>query len=393
MKLNNIIIFLIFLLLISYGLCAQKIATKKIKTIESVYENGYPTHYDNFFLVQDREKSFIISRYKTTNKEYLCFLQWMYRVFGVDNSKIYQQMIPDTINYPDIFNPLKLNEPVKGITYEQAIAFCHWRSDRLNEYILIKEGILHKNFYQFNEHNFNTEAYLSGQYENGIKADLKDIGINKLRQAIHLDFFLIPKFYIASKEQILICDSLIKSTKFKRKRRIKSDLDWWFSNEFMLYVPHQEFSPFYLFKSKLALNTLSDMGKVYSFIKRNQTELANKTINFDTTDVMFSEKDYRLFNLHKYKSQMRYFKYFADSLPNPFKREYPHIDKKDKYGSMSFIYIADNFDSSPICINKSIFEENFATDISNKGFYCAMNLPYSILVTLLVYPSILQYRY
>ena len=111
-------VLILFLLIIASvgNLNAQKIATKKIK--------HDPFSFDNFILVQDNEKSFIISKYETTNKEYLCFLMWTYRVFGQDYPDVYKKMLPDTIIYSDIFNPEKSNMPVKGINKKQAQAFC-----------------------------------------------------------------------------------------------------------------------------------------------------------------------------------------------------------------------------------------------------------------------------
>jgi len=385
-------IFILLLLITAYALNAQKIATKKIK-VDPYGLNLYPFNFDNFLLVQDYEKSFIISKYKTSNKEYLCFLQWLYRVFGEDHPEIYKEMLPDTINHPDIFNPKKLNMPVKGVTQWQAQAFCHWRSDRLNEYILVKERILYENFHQFNESNFNTEAYLSGKYEQLVRNDLLDKTINKVRQVYYSDYFLIPVFYIASKEELKICQSLSESTRHKRKRKIKCDVDWWFSNELKLIITKTDESPLNLLKSKLLPYSLSDMGKIYTFIKKSQKELANNPIEFDTIDVIISEKDFRLFNLHEHKSQMRFYNLLADSLPNPFKRDVINEDKKNKYGKMDFIYIANNYDGTPICIDYSVFEEDLTNNVSNSGFYCAMNLPYNLLLSLLIYPRLLQYRY
>ena len=375
-------------LLILCDLRAQKFATKRI------WED--PFHFGNFLLLQDGRESFIISKYKTTNKDYLCFLQWTYRVYGEDYPEIYKEMLPDTIIYPDIFNPDKLNMPVKGITKKQAQAFCYWRSDRLNEYILIREGILNINLYQYNENNFNTESYLSGQYEGSVKNDIYDVYTKKVRLCIYSDFILIPGFYIASKGEVEKCCSLLNSTNFKIKKRIKSDLDLWFSDELELILKKTDSSPLNVYKSRLSEYALSDRVKIYDYLRKYQRELAKEKIDFDTTNVMFSEKDYRLFNLYKYKSQMRYYKLLSDSLPDPFRKDYPRIDKKNKFGKMDFVYIADNYDGTPICINKSVFEDNLTNDISKEGFYCAMNIPYRLYLQLQEYSFIeyyLRYRY
>ena len=58
----------------------------------------------------------------------------------------------------------------------QANDYCLWRTDRVNEQILIDEGELNPDPNQLNEKNFNTEAYLAGQYE-GV--------VNQLRQSLN----------------------------------------------------------------------------------------------------------------------------------------------------------------------------------------------------------------
>lgn len=383
---------LISILLITCNLSAQKIATKKVKI------DPFGT-FNNLILLQNGEKSFIISKFKTTNKEYLCFLQWTYRVFVLDYPEVYIEMLPDTITYPDIFDPEKSNMPVKGISKNQAQAFCQWRSDRLNEYILIREGLLDVNFNQMPDDNFTTESYLTGQYQGLVIVDLWDKYINESRKVIHSDFILIPGFYIATKEQIEICDSLHKLANIKSPKKIKSDLDWWIINELIFseggWLDH--IPPFELYKSKLAGNTLSGKQEIKSFIKKQQKELAAQTISFDATGAIVFDKDYRISNLYKFKSELRYYRLISDSTANPFVWKAPNFEEKDSLCKMDYVYIADNFDGTPICIYKSAFEDKTADDISNTGFYCVMNVPFRIFwelqkSSLLDFPNKL-YRY
>jgi len=78
---------------------------------------------------------------------------------------------------------------------------------------------------------------------------------------------------------------------------------------------------------------------------------------------------------------MRYYKLLADSLPNPFDRSsYSKTEEKDSLGRMKFIYIADNTDGTPILIKRAAYEEHSSSDISNTGFYCAMNIPYRLYI-------------
>lgn len=216
--------FLILVFITSIGF-TQKIATKEVKQDPFL-------SFNNFILLENGEKSFIISRFKTTNREYLCFLQWTYKILGTDYPEVYREILPDTTKYPDIFNPAKANLPVKGISLMQAQAFCRWRSDRLNEFILIREGILKIDFAQSNEENFNTESYLCNQYEGLVKNDLVDVDSKGgVRKVLYTDYFLLPGFYVATKDEINTCDSLIKSESLKPPKRISSDLDWWMKKQ------------------------------------------------------------------------------------------------------------------------------------------------------------------
>jgi formylglycine-generating enzyme required for sulfatase activity len=73
-------------------------------------------------------------------------------------------------------HPAYNNYPVVGVSWVKANDYCLWRTDRVNEQLLIREGELLPDPNQLNEKNFNTEAYLAGQYE-GV--------VNKLRPSLN----------------------------------------------------------------------------------------------------------------------------------------------------------------------------------------------------------------
>ncbi|CAN5205580.1 hypothetical protein BH09BAC5_BH09BAC5_12200 [soil metagenome] len=82
------------------------------------------------------------------NLDYLEFLYWTNRI---EPEKL-KALLPDTLcwrnpkNYNEPYilyylrHPSYRNYPVVGISYEQAVAFCKWRSDRVNEFIYIREN-------------------------------------------------------------------------------------------------------------------------------------------------------------------------------------------------------------------------------------------------------------
>jgi gliding motility-associated lipoprotein GldJ len=54
---------------------------------------------------------------------------------------------------------------VVGVSWVQATEYCKWRTNRVNERLLIEAGVIAWDPDQKNENNFNTEAYLAGQYD------------------------------------------------------------------------------------------------------------------------------------------------------------------------------------------------------------------------------------
>jgi len=91
-------------------------------------------------------------------------------------SEYYKRSLPDTLVWRDklAFNepmvkyyfrhPAYDDYPVVGVSWVQANSFAAWRTDRVNEMILVKEGYIKlQPEKQSDADNFNTEAYLAGQ--------------------------------------------------------------------------------------------------------------------------------------------------------------------------------------------------------------------------------------
>ena len=69
-------------------------------------------------------------------------------------------------------HPAYRDYPVVGVSWLQANDLCKWRTDRVNEQIMVREGFLevHNPTGQVDDSYFSTEAYLDGQYEEAAKA-------------------------------------------------------------------------------------------------------------------------------------------------------------------------------------------------------------------------------
>ena len=70
------------------------------------------------------------------------FLWWTEQEYGKESAE-YKTSLPDTLigAYPNSWiHPKNQNLPIVGITYEQAIKFCKWRSDRVNEWLKLQKN-------------------------------------------------------------------------------------------------------------------------------------------------------------------------------------------------------------------------------------------------------------
>ncbi len=157
--------------------------------------------------------SFYMDESEVANVDYREYLYWLSRVY-VSYPEVYQKALPDTLVWRD---PLAYNEPyveyyfrhpsyndypVVGITWLQANDFCAWRTDRVNEMTMISEGILNPDPNQQDENNFNTEAYLAGQYEGLVNQNLPSLDPNKEERRVKMeDGMLLPKYRLPSEAE------------------------------------------------------------------------------------------------------------------------------------------------------------------------------------------------
>ena len=157
--------------------------------------------------------SFYMDETEVRNVDYREYLHWVGRVFA-DFPEIYKHALPDTLVWR---RPLAYNEPyvqyyfrhpayneypVVGVNWLQANDYCAWRTDRVNEKILIDKGILKVDPNQGAKENFNTDAYLAGQYEGLVKQNLPSLDPNAKERKVRLeDGFLLPKYRLPTEAE------------------------------------------------------------------------------------------------------------------------------------------------------------------------------------------------
>jgi gliding motility-associated lipoprotein GldJ len=159
--------------------------------------------------------SFYMDETEVTNFMYLEYLYWLDRVYSADYPEVTKAALPDTLvwrsklgyNEPYVNfylrHPSYRDYPVVGVNWLQANDYCAWRTDRVNEIILIREGLFDHYPNQINEDNFNTKAYLAGQYESGKRIDgIPDLNPNKEYRNVTIeDGILLPKYRLPTEAE------------------------------------------------------------------------------------------------------------------------------------------------------------------------------------------------
>ncbi|MFV8322789.1 gliding motility lipoprotein GldJ [Flavobacterium sp. LS2R12] len=128
---------------------------------------------------QQHVQSFYMDETEVTNSMYLDYLDWLKSVYPPTEEiykNIYEGASPDTLvwrnrlgynetmtnNY--LRHPSYAEYPVVGVNWIQAVEFSNWRTQRVNEALLEKNGYLKKNAKTLDvtaDSNFDTETYLN----------------------------------------------------------------------------------------------------------------------------------------------------------------------------------------------------------------------------------------
>lgn len=120
--------------------------------------------------------SFYLDETEVSNQDYREFTHWTARVYPNDIERV-KAITPDSsvwrtelgYNEPYVNNyfrhPAFADYPVVGVSWEQAEAYCTWRTDRVNEQILVEKKILNHDPAQSGQNVYTTQTYLGGLYE------------------------------------------------------------------------------------------------------------------------------------------------------------------------------------------------------------------------------------
>jgi gliding motility-associated lipoprotein GldJ len=128
---------------------------------------------------QQHVQSFYMDETEVTNAMYLDYLDWTKKVFPpteANYKNIYEGASPDTLVWRDrlgynetmtnnyLRHPSYAEYPVVGVNWIQAVEFAKWRTNRVNEALLEKNGYLKKDAKKLEvtaDANFDTDTYLN----------------------------------------------------------------------------------------------------------------------------------------------------------------------------------------------------------------------------------------
>ncbi len=157
--------------------------------------------------------SFYMDETEVANIDYREYLYWIQRVFSESYPEVYLKALPDTLVWREelsfnepfvetyLRHPAYDDYPVVGVNWLQANEYAKWRTDRVNEMVLIEKQILNPNSEQKDEDNFNTEAYLAGQYEGSVNKPMEDIRTGGDRKVRFEDGILLPAYRLPTEAE------------------------------------------------------------------------------------------------------------------------------------------------------------------------------------------------
>ncbi len=209
------IYFSLLLLLTSFIFAFQKAKhtpTNPVLNTSKIIGQNAPN--DMVFIPGEKHiESFYMSVSEEPNINYLIYLKWLISVYSESYPEVVERAIPTKHKPISLykFNDPYVNSylthpafsyyPVTGLSWIQIQEYLIWKTDRMNEAILIENGFLNFNPSQKDEDSFNTESYLCSQYQGDVRKNLRDEATGGERSIKFNDGILMPGFRLPTEAE------------------------------------------------------------------------------------------------------------------------------------------------------------------------------------------------
>ena len=157
--------------------------------------------------------SFLMDETEVANIDYREFIFYTRRVYGESYPQEVLNILPDTLVWRDELaynepyvetyfrHPAYDDYPVVGVNWHQANQYCSWRTNVVNEMILIERGIFNPNPDQKDSDVFDTDAYLAGQYQGSVRKNLTDQSTGGERAVRFEDGIMLPDYRLPTEAE------------------------------------------------------------------------------------------------------------------------------------------------------------------------------------------------